>query len=63
MSEEVARHESVAILTEIVNVYAKTLEAERMWQAASAVRNLGLTAATAIMKRDVSWLPPSQPGS
>lgn len=57
MSAEVAREEAAQILLEIVKVYARTLEEENLWQAASAVRGLGMTAATAIRKRDTDWLP------
>ena len=57
MSPEVAREEAAVILLEIVKVYARTLEEEKMWQAASAVRGLGMTAADAIRKRDLDWLP------
>lgn len=56
-SPEVIRHESAEILSEIIKVYATSLEQTQQWQAASAVRALAGVAIPAIRKGDPDWLP------
>lgn len=56
-SPEVIRHESAEILSEIIKVYAMSLEQLSQWQAAASVRALGGVAIPAIRRGDPDWLP------
>lgn len=57
-SPDVVRHESAAILEEIIKVYTMSLDQTGQHAAAQAMRALAVVAIPAIKKGDSDWLPP-----
>ena len=56
-SPDVVRHESAAILEEIIKVYTISLEQASQYASAQAIRALAVVAIPAIRKGDPDWLP------
>ena len=56
-SRDVVRHESAAILEEIIKVYTISLDQAGQYASAQAIRALAVVALPAIRKGDQDWLP------